>query len=181
MPIIGTIASSISGNLYSASYDSIATTTLTGTASSVTFSSIPAGYTHLQIRSNVLASGNTNGGIQMNFNSDTASNYSNHWMFGNGSSAGAGNTPNDTFIYGGFGLYSTFPTVFVSDILDYANTNKGKTVRSLTGNERNGSGFVYMFSGNWRNTNAISTIVITPNSGTFNANSSFALYGIKVA
>jgi hypothetical protein len=181
MPILGVIASSISGNLYSASFDSIATTTLTGTASSITFSSIPAGYTHLQLRSYVLASANVNSGVQINFNSDNSTNYSSHWMYGNGTSALSGNTPNDTIVYHGFGLNSTYPTICVTDILDYNNTNKFKTVRSLSGHNRNTDGFCWLFSGNWRNTNAISTIVITPNSGTFNANSSFALYGLKVA
>ena len=70
---------------------------------------------------------------------------------------------------------------FVSDVLDYANTNKYKTTRSLNGNDQNGSGYLWFASVLWMNTNAISTVTITTAGGsnTFNQYSQFALYGIK--
>jgi hypothetical protein len=71
--------------------------------------------------------------------------------------------------------------ISVNDILDYSNTNKFKTHRCLCGHDQNGSGFIFMFSGNWRSTAAITSITIYPGdfTTTFAANSSFALYGIK--
>ena len=65
-------------------------------------------------------------------------------------------------------------------VLDYANTSKNKTVRSLVAVEDNTNCYLPFNSGLWQNTNAISTIVISPNVGSqFNQYSSFALYGIK--
>jgi hypothetical protein len=74
-----------------------------------------------------------------------------------------------------------FGTVII-DILDYANTNKYKTQRSLGGNDRNGAGYIDFSSGNWRNTNAITSIDIKALYGTgFAQYSHFALYGIASA
>ena len=78
-------------------------------------------------------------------------------------------------------LGSTFGAVVI-DILDYANTNKYKTIRSLSGTDYNNtSGAVGLFSGSWRNTNAITTIKITASSANLAQYSQFALYGIKGA
>ena len=169
------------------SYESIATVNVGVLgASTITFSSIPSTYKHLQIRaivrSNYLSSSNQNAYIQ--FNGDTAANYSYHELTGQGSTAGAGGSANVTgpriINYATtVGLANTFG-VGVVDILDYADTNKYKTYRSLNGNDQNGSGYVILFSGNWRSTSAISSIVIGDNGGgTFQQYSSFALYGVK--
>ena len=150
-------------------------------ASFITFNNIPNTYTHLQVRIMSLASYNGNQSLSATYNSDTGSNYSSHWLTGNGSAASAGTTTNDNIQYYGFGLWPNEPVVSVIDILDYANTNKYKTMRCLTGLDRNGSGHVYLFTGSWRNTNAITSIKIAANSGNFNQYSSFSLYGIKAA
>lgn len=189
MPILGVIASSISGNLYSASYDSIATTTVgAGGTSTITFSSIPAGYTHLQIRGILRASRNDAAdGIIIQYNGDTASNYSSHFLRGEGASAGAEGVANQSSMRiqdtmaGQTSAANLFGTVII-DILDYSNTNKNKTQRSLGGNDRNGAGYIDFSSGNWRNTNAITSISINALYGTgFAQYTSVALYGIKVA
>ena len=73
---------------------------------------------------------------------------------------------------------STF-TAGVIDILDYANTNKYKTLRTLNGGDANGSGNIQIESGSWRNTAAITSITLTHNGSGFTQYSSFALYGIK--
>ena len=161
------------------SYESIATTTLGTTASSVTFSSIAATYTHLQIRCMALMSASDND-YRLQFNSDTASNYSRHFMYGDGATVAASGTANETKILIGYNAATyTNSTAAIVDILDYANTNKYKTVQSLAGVDKNGGGYMFLLSGNWRNTNAITSITITPGAGTFNQYSSFALYGVK--
>jgi len=173
-------------------FESIATTTVgSGGTSTITFSSIPATFTHLQIR----ISSQTNRGTYgtdyalMRLNSDSAGNYSRHFVGGDGSTTLAGGTVNGTFIAGpatGTNTGSTFGGAII-DILDYANTNKYKTIRILNGNDLNGTvggygGEIYLLSGNWRDTSAVSSISFVPNSGTlFNQYSHFALYGIRSA
>jgi hypothetical protein len=161
-------------------FESIATVSVgSGGAANVEFTSIPGTYTHLQVRIMSLGSYAGNQSLSATYNSDTGSNYSSHWLTGNGSTASSGATANDNIQYYGFGLWASEPVVSVIDILDYANTNKYKTMRCLTGLDRNGSGHAYLFSGSWRNTNAITSIKIAANSGNFNQYSRFALYGVK--
>jgi hypothetical protein len=89
MPILGIIASAITGNLVTTSYESIATVTVgSGGAANVEFTSIPATYTHLQVRG-IGRSLEANTGVDvqyLRFNSDTGSNYAWHQLVGNGSS-----------------------------------------------------------------------------------------------
>jgi hypothetical protein len=68
---------------------------------------------------------------------------------------------------------------YVVDVLDYANTNKYKTVRALQGFDSNGDGRIYLGSNLWKNTNAVTSITLTAFSGNFVQYSHFALYGIK--
>jgi hypothetical protein len=177
------MASAISGNLWApaGAYDSISTATVTsGGATSVTFSSIPATYTHLQIRMSAAFTGSVGSGF-IAFNGDNASgNYSYHYLGGDGSTAGAGAlaSQNQGKFTGYAGTTTTVPNVMVMDILDYANTNKYKTTRTLYGNDANGSGYVEFNSNSWRSTSAITSIVLTP-ANTFAIYTSVALYGIK--
>jgi hypothetical protein len=160
-------------------YESIATVTVgAGGASSVTFSSIPSNYQHLQMRG--IFRPPTVSWVIANFNGDTGANYSMHDLRGDGSSATAGAAiePNVYFILGAATASNTF-AAGVIDILDYANTNKFKTLRSLSGIDTNGGGNIDLTSGSWRNTAAISSIVLTLNSGlSIPQYSQFALYGI---
>ena len=69
---------------------------------------------------------------------------------------------------------------YVVDVLDYANTNKYKTVRTLGGKDLNGSGQEGLYSNLWKNTNAITDITLKVVGGSnFVQYSHFALYGIK--
>jgi hypothetical protein len=168
-------------------YESIATTTVgSGGVSSVTFSSIPSTYAHLQIRATVR--GGFAGSLEqtkMRFNSNVIS-YSSHWLEGNGSAASAGNSwvDNEVFLRYSPGNGSTASVfgVYIMDILDYANTSKNKVTRTLMGFDANGSGYISLCSGHWNNTAAISSISLVPKDGSSWAQySSFALYGIKGA
>jgi len=166
-------------------FEPIATTTLGTATATVTFSSIPATYKHLQIR--MLARTSNTTGINwtglIRFNSDTASNYTYHGLRGDGSSAisyaGTSQTSSLAVITGDDATSLLGWGVGVTDILDYANTNKYKTIRTLTGFEENGSGMVELTSGVWMSASAITSINIRVDTGTFNQYSQFALYGIK--
>jgi len=166
------------------SYESIATTTVGSTSqTTVTFSSIPSTYKHLQVR--FMAKGNFAANYYstaMRFNSDSGSNYSYHALSGNGSSVSASGSYPQANVF--FTVAGTNPTnifgIGVIDILDYANTNKYKTVRTLNGIDTNGDGVVRLESSVWSNTAAITNISFTTAGyGDWLQYSSFALYGIK--
>lgn len=182
--LIGIIASS--GGAVGGDFESIATFTSSGSTNSITFSSIPSTYKHLQLRimSRSARSAATDT-IYMRFNSDSGTNYSYHNLTGNGSAASAGGYAPDTIMF-----VATTPAasatsgifgVSVVDILDYANTNKNKTVRALDGYDANGSGVVELRSNAWYNTAAVSTIFLAnyQAADNFAAGTTFALYGIK--
>lgn len=175
--LAGIIASS-GGAAAGGSYESIATLTGNGT-----FTSIPSTYQHLQLRMLIRdgASAAT-GGAYLRFNGDTSSSYNWHYLIGNGSSASAGYTATNYMNLGDIPANTAASNTFgvlVVDILDYANTNKFKTTRSLEGFDANGSGQAALFSGLWRNTAAITSIECGGDSGSSISGTRIALYGIK--
>jgi len=186
MPILGIVASSIQNSIANASsFESIATVSLTSSASGVDFTSIPSTYQHLQLRISAKTdrASDNNGYGSYRFNSDTGSNYSWHQLYGDGSGAGGGSGSNSTSLplnaFGGSSNGSFGAAVI--DILDYANTNKYKTTINLNGLDYNGGGEINLIPGLWRSTSAISSITIVRGFAVNNwvAGSVFALYGIK--
>lgn len=195
MPLITTLAGASArgyGGLRTfgagTSFESIATVTVgSGGASYVEFTSIANTWKHLQIR--LLArtthpSGTDGDYLDMQFNSDTGSNYATHQISGNGSSVSAAAFTSQTAIYpsrvAATGLAANIFGCIILDILDYSATTKYKTVRQLGAYDANGSGILRFASGLWMNTSAITSIKLEAGSGTgFEQYSHFALYGIK--
>lgn len=178
-PILGIWASQISGHLWAptGAYDSLATVTVpSGGAAGITFAGIPTGYKHLQLRITETYSG-SGFNPKITFNSDTSASYSWHYVLGDGSSASAGAGASQAFMYLNSNTASPTMTTHIVDILDYANTNKNKTIRVLDGFDANGSGYIDLWSGAWYKTEAVNSITI--GNGTFGQYSSFALYGVK--
>jgi hypothetical protein len=163
-------------------YESIASVTLSGgSAATIDFTSIAGTYSHLQIRG-IGRNTSTANGLWINFNSDTTSaNYYAHYIFGSGASAVAGagaSTPIASY----FPISSDTASAFgaaVIDILDYSNTNKYTTVRTLGGYDANGSGYAWFDSTLWKNTAAVTSVTIKMAANNLAQYSSFALYGIK--
>ena len=187
--MIGALVAGItgSGGASLSSFESIATTTLTGTQTGITISSIPSTFKHLQIR--VMAgSSYASAGydlMQLRFNNDSATNYADHNLTGDGATATAGGQVTRTFIETiGFlvrtGTSANIFGVSVIDILDYASTSKYKTVRALGGEDRNGSGNIRIGSGLWLSTNAINRIDFC-HGESLKTGTTIALYGIKEA
>ena len=194
MNILGTIASQFSSKPFG-SFDSIATAAVgAGGQSTITFSSIPSTYTHLQIRS-ILR--NTAGSassldLYMNFNGDTDTNYRAYKQIGgdgsgsgfsaaSGTSTAAINKIANAYFLNDGNTASVY-SAWICDILDYRNTNKYKVTRCLNGQDLNGSGSIRFFSGLWMSTAAINSIVLTIEGGNnFKQHTQFALYGIKGA
>ena len=175
------------------SFESIASATTTAEQASVVFSSIPSTYTHLQLRWNaqVTAGFSNNNGIGMRFNSDTSSTYAYHTLAGDGTNASAGAVINSTIISRDIVPSTASTNIFgagIVDIIDYQSTSKNKTIKAIAGYDQNNTsagggttnGLIYLYSGLWRNTAAITSITITPQH-TWGANSTFSLYGIKGA
>lgn len=172
------------------SYESIASATGTGSSSTITFSSIPSTYKHLQIRGTIKydAAGYSGAGIQLRLNNDSSANYAGHYIYGDGTSVSAGGSTADSQIFGGyFGVQATATNIvgtIIIDIHDYASSTKNKTVRIFGGGDVNytGSnpGYLGLNSGLWINTSTINRVdILSGGSGNFTTASTFALYGIK--
>ena len=162
----------------------LATISLTSAQSSVTFSGIPADYTHLQIRGTII--GSATSWVRMQINSDTANNYTLHELRGNGSSATSATAATQDHIWLGLTTSSSYPVSFVTDLLDYRNTSKLKVARTLYGQDQNGAGQTGLTSGVWFKagsgvtSDAITSLTIFLSGSTiFSANTQFSLYGIK--
>jgi len=166
------------------SFESIATVTASGSSSTITFSSIPQTYQHLQIRG---ISKSPNGGpaLVIQYNGDSSVNYKSHYLEGNGASAYSGVGGTNTYGYIGYSTpgsaNSSMFAATVVDILDYANTNKYKTTKSLTGYDTNNTvnGYIDLYSNLWMSTSAVNSITLSIQGELFVANSQFALYGVK--
>lgn len=181
MPILGIYASA-NQLQYSTAFESIATVTVgAGGSSSITFSSIPSTYKHLQVRISTIPT-SSNQSLYGTVNNDGATNYALHGLDGNGATAVA-NAASTQSKYSLFGYQTggntAYPTVAILDILDYTNTNKYKTFRTLSGSDANGSGEINLASGLWLSTNAINRLDFYWSAGNIAQYSSFALYGIK--
>jgi hypothetical protein len=117
-----------------------------------------------------------------NGSADSGSNYADHYLLGNGASVFANAAATQTSaIIGIEGNTTSNYAAYVCDILDYANTNKYKTFRTLNGVDKNGSGSIRLQSGLWQSTSAIDTIYLFHAAGNFEQYTQFALYGIKGA
>jgi len=176
----------LAGNPQPGSFESIQTVTVASTAATVEFTSIPSGYTHLQIRGIAKSTGTGSQDLQVGFNSNTSS-YAFHSLYGTGGggTASSTNATGQTYMKMAYNFVaaSSLTNIFgaiIIDILDYANTNKTKVFRSLAGLDANGSGTMSFFSGfHSSTTSAITSILIKPEADNFAANTSFSLYGIR--
>jgi hypothetical protein len=164
----------------STAFDSIATSTPTGT-NTVTFSSIPGTYKHLQIR---FRAANPNfDTLGVRFNGDTGTNYTEHLIEGSGIGT-AGGGGNGLGVVSRIGILSLTDvanqqSVGVIEIIDYASTTKTKSLRYAAGRENQAtSGRTVLGSGMRNNTEAITSVTLFA-PGNFTTGTTFALYGIK--
>lgn len=156
----------------------LATTTLASASATVTFSSIPGTYRDLRLVIVPVASTGT-GDVKINFNGDTgASSYAQVYMYGNGSSAVSGSATNFATIYASAGATFTtaFETVITTDIFDYAQTDKHKTVLcrgNVASINTNAS------AARWVSTSAITSIVVGAQTNNFGVGTVISLYGVS--
>jgi len=158
-----------------ATYDSIATTTLTGTASEVNFTSIPNTFTDLRLVFAVTSSSiqSTN----LRFNGDTATNYSRTSITGDGSVVSSAANINIARIIVGQSLST--PNLITVDIFSYAgSTNKSLLITEAR--DQNGGGSTVSAVAMWRSTDAITSIRFFGFDG-LNLTGTATLYGILKA
>ena len=159
---------------------SIASAAPTG-VSTVTFSSIPSTYTHLQIRAN-FKHNSSNQGFLVQYNgvtTGTAYSWIAYETAGAGQPVGSNQSYSNIRPMGlNYGTGSLGGEAWVYDIYNYASTTKTKSSLSRAGNYYDGaSRHLALSTGNYNSLSAISSVTIT-STDTFTAGTSIALYGI---
>lgn len=165
-----------------ATYDLIASQTLASSAASITFSSIAGTYTDLRIV--LVSTQSVSTLLLMQFNSDTSTNYSSTFIYGDGTTASVSNVINVARIAltgnGATSGSTTVPNFNAVDIFSYAGSTY-KTILTRDSLDLNGTGETLSQVGLWRSTSAITSIKLYPNSGNLNTGTTATLYGIKAA
>jgi hypothetical protein len=166
-------------------YEPISTTTLGSAASGVTFSSIASTYTDLVV---VVTGYNTTSASDspiLRLNGDTATNYSETSLSGNGTSATSNRLTSSTYIntlrVGGFSNTSTQPGMILINVNNYSNSTTYKTALVRAGIASATYPSTEAITGLWRNTAAITSLSVTFASSLFAIGSTFTLHGIKAA
>lgn len=160
-----------------ATYEPIATTTASGSQTTITLSSIPSTYTDLRLVVNGTVG--TNDFVYIRVNGDTGTNYSSTWIIGDGSTASSLRQTTADKIYTDFYVTSTGSSVMIADFNNYSNTTTYKTVLMRSNNASNRVSAAVSL---WRSTSAISSITVYSTTGyNFSSSTTFTLYGIKAA
>ncbi len=172
-----------------ATYTLISSNVLTSSAASVTFSSIPATYTDLVIRSS--ARNDSSGSVQCSYkitiNSDSGSNYSFTTLRGSGTAASSTTLSSQTSLrldYQGVGGTATSNTFGSSEIYipNYLSTSSRPIGVFGAGEDNATTAFRAAIAGLYRGSSAITSIVIADlDANNFVSGSSFYLYGISNA
>jgi hypothetical protein len=153
-------------------YKALATVTLGSSASSVTFSSIPATYRDLVIV--VAGTNSTSSGLYLRLNGDTGANYTAVYAYGTGSSVvSATNIVINGLYVGNF--TNAGQSVSTNHLMDYSATDKHKT---MLGRGSDPSNFVIMQATRWANTTAVTSVQVLPASGTMSTGMTISMYGI---
>ncbi len=180
----GVFSAGAGGGAAAGTFDLISSTILTGSQASVTFdtSTLGSTYKHLQIRAAYRTSSvSFDSFSKLTFNGSSTS-YQSHALFGNGSSVVGQFWNESTYILSLFaqGNGSTANAFGggVLDILDFASSSKNTTIRDLSGRTASDPR-ISLSSGAWFNTAAVTSVVLTPDTGNYLTGSRFSLYGIK--
>ena len=159
-----------------ATYEKVASYTVasSGSISTFTLSSIPATYTDLVL---ICISEATPGPeIWMRLNGNTGTNYSRTLLTGNGTSALSNRAANATKAFLNDGVTANVPSSQIVNIMNYSNTTTCKTIISRSNSTPDAAQVLVNL---WRSTDAINSITILfDRASTFNAGSTFTLYGI---
>jgi hypothetical protein len=162
-------------------YTLISSNTLSSSAASVTFSSIPGTYTDLVLKiSGKVASGGASENILLEYNGSAGTDYSATYLQGTGSATFSGRNSSTSSIR----LYNAISSLEWNNAEIYIPSylaSQNKPVSAFTVTEQNLATDCYIVAdaGLWRSTNAITSIKISSAGANFVSGSSFYLYGIK--
>jgi len=164
-------------------YTLIQTQTIAVAAASLTFSSIPATYTDLVLRTSTRNSGvNTGQEFYITFNSDSTTLYSITALKGNGATPTSNREATQPKLNMGLNPGSTSTSNTFDNSEFYIPSYLSTTNKALMGfdvNENNTTNAnILNTAGLYRNTIALSSMTLT-SADTFIIGSSFYLYGIK--
>lgn len=163
----------------------ISTQVVTSPVSSITFSSIPSTFSHLQIRAVARTdrSANADDLLTVRLNSDTGTSYASHLLYSSGNQVQATASVNQTYwrslyLPGAGATANSFGGVIL-DLLDYKNTNKNTTMKALNGSYD--YNWISLASGVWMNTAAVTSITFNMaiTATNFVSGTRFSLYGIN--
>lgn len=163
-----------------ATYEPIATTTLSSAASSITFSSIPGTYTDLRLV--LVLKFTASAAVYLRFNNNTTNTYSWTELQGDGTSA-TSSRGSDTagFALGNVAFDPSQWGMATVDIFSYTGSTN-KTSLTQRADDTNGAGNVMSSVSLWKNTSAITRIdLINQASTTFQTGTIATLYGILKA
>jgi len=170
-------------------FESIASASGTGSSATITFSSIPSTYQHLQFRilgQNTRTPALSSVNIKVYFNGvNSGTGYAYHQLKGDGSTATAAGFASQPEML----IFSPIPSsgygntmgVSIIDIQDYASTSRNKTIRALSGYDGNGAGEIMLTSGFRASTDAITSVSFLLDAFNWTTTTTIALYGIKGA
>ena len=156
-------------------YDFIAEATIVTAGPSVTFSSIPNTYTDLVILLNMKGAAPAN--VFFRFNGDSGTNYRATGFSGTGS-AGVGTSSTNDAQWGMTWTGASANDIWVGGevhIFEYTNTNMWKNMVSRYSSSNEAT----FMTGQWSDTTAINTILISSLGNNYAVGSMFSLYGIK--
>jgi hypothetical protein len=169
-------------------YSKLASSTVgVGGAATIAFNNIPQNYTDLVLKVSTRNVSSGIGSFRMGFNGSTAANYNYRQIQGAGSgtptsSAGtsAASTANEVGLNdGNTSTASTFSNNEIY-IPNYAgSTNKSWSADGVE-EENATAAYSRLTAGLWSNVTAITSIIFTPDAGTFAQYSTATLYGIRV-
>jgi hypothetical protein len=162
-------------------YTPLANITLGSSAGTISFGSIPSTYRDLVLILNaVLPSGSGGGTLTARVNGDSGGNYSSQLMAGSGSSVAAATNQQGTSTLTTTGRFTTMDQtnrfIMLMNFMDYAQTDKHKTILVRSNNAASG---IEAIVNRWANTAAITSVSLTPNfSVQFGAGTTVSLYGV---
>ena len=169
-----------------ATYEPIATTTISSATASYTFSSIPATYTDLKLVTNIRSDrGGYSAELQIQINGNTGANYSHTGLFGDGTSATSSRIASGTYITassiaGDLSDANLF-TLTMIDFFSYSGSTN-KTILASSGSQpRLSENYSQRVVGLFRSTAAITSITLSTNGTNIMAGTVISLYGIKAA
>jgi len=150
-------------------YRALATVTLASTSPTVAFNNIPATYRDLVLTGEGTTS--VNAGLLLQYNASTTG-FNVIQLIGE-----SGTTSSNTAGVRDIGGFYTTRSLFIGQILDYAQTDKHKHMLIKAGSGVSG-GRLSLMQNRWADTTAINSITLSLASGTFSVGCTFNLYGV---